>query len=332
MSLSIVATLYRSADTVEPFYTRMSAAAQKLGEPYELVLVNDGSPDDSLAIALRIASRDPAVKIVDLSRNFGHHRAMMTGLAHASGDRVFLIDSDLEEDPELLDEFDKEMKQRDVDVVFGVQRRRKGGTIERVTGSMFYTIFNALSTHRIPPSLLTVRLMSRRYVDALLEHREREITIGGLWAITGFAQHPVVVTKHSRGTTSYDLRRKVWHLVDSITAFSNKPLVMIFYLGIAISTLAGAAAALLIVRRIFFGVLLMGWPSLIVSVWLLGGITLLCLGIIGIYLSKIFLETKQRPPSIVRQVTGVGLGAADDRATRDADRKSGERGGVRLRA
>jgi putative glycosyltransferase len=318
MSLSVVSTLYRSAATLQPFYERVTSVARKCGEPYEIVLVNDGSPDESLELAIGIARRDPSVKVVDLSRNFGHHRAMMTGLAHAAGDLVFLIDSDLEEDPELFEEFARTMQLSKADVVFGVQGRRKGGWLERITGALFYRVFNALSAHPIPANLLTVRLMTRRYVDALLEHREREITIAGLWAITGFVQQAVVVTKHSRGATTYDLRRKVWHLVDSITSFSNKPLVLIFYLGMAISVIAGVAAATLIVRRVFFGVLLSGWPSLIVSVWLLGGITLMCLGIIGIYLAKIFIETKQRPQSIVRQVTGAGLGEGHAYRDREA--------------
>jgi putative glycosyltransferase len=312
MSVSIVATLYRSAEHLEAFHRRATAAARALDERYELVLVNDGSPDESLDMAAALARRDPAVKVIDLSRNFGHHKAMMTGLAHATGDHIFLIDSDLEEDPELLSHFHEEMQRTQADVVFGVQARRKGGAVERFTGALYYRLFNALSSHPIPPNLLTVRLMTRRYLNALLDHRERELNIGGLWAITGFRQHAVVVTKHSSGATTYDLRRKVGHLVDSVTSFSNKPLVFIFYLGTTISVLASIAAAVLIARRVFFGVLLAGWPSLIVSVWLLGGLTLLCLGILGIYLAKVFTETKQRPYTIIRQIIGRGLAASSD--------------------
>ena len=159
-----------------------------------------------------------------------------------------------------------------------------------------------MSDHPIPENLLTVRLMTRRYVSALLSHGEREMVIAGLWVLTGFRQVPIAVTKHSRSKTTYSLGRKFAVLVNSITSFSSRPLVFIFYLGVAIGALAAVAALYLVIRRIFFGILLPGWPSLIVSVWLLGGLILACLGIIGIYLSKIFIETKQRPYTIVRSV------------------------------
>jgi putative glycosyltransferase len=149
---------------------------------------------------------------------------------------------------------------------------------------------------------MTLRLMTHRYVRALVQHRERELMIAGLWALTGFHQVPKPVRKLHKGVTTYDVHRKIATLVNSVTSFSNRPLVYIFYLGVSISTLAGLAALYLIARRVFFDTLLTGWPSLIVSVWLLGGMTLLCLGVIGIYISKIFLETKQRPYTIVRAV------------------------------
>jgi putative glycosyltransferase len=302
MDLSIVTTLYRSAPHVREFYDRASAAAQQLTDSYEIIFVNDGSPDNALELAIAIFQDDPRVRVVDLSRNFGHHRALMTGLRHARGALVLLIDSDLEEEPELLHELHSVLKASGADVAYGVQERRKGALIERVTGALFYRVFNALSKYPMPVNLVTLRLMTRRYVQALLQHTERELTIGGLWVITGFEQVPVLIRKHSKGTTSYELGRKLTIVIDSVTSFSDRPLIFIFYLGTLISVLAGIAAGYLVIQRLFFGVLLMGWPSLIVSVWLLGGMTMLCLGILGIYLSKVFLESKQRPLTIVRQL------------------------------
>jgi putative glycosyltransferase len=302
MKLSVVTTLYRSAGHLEEFHARVTAAARRLTEDYELVLVHDGSPDDSLARAIALHSRDPRVRIVDLSRNFGHHRAIMTGLAHVRGERVFLIDCDLEEDPELLQRFDAEMTRSGADVVYGVQAERKGGAFERLSGWLFFSAFNLLSTDPLPRNLTTVRLMTRRYVDALLQYREREMVIAGLWVITGFQQVGVEVNKGSRDGSSYTISRKIAHVVNSITSFSNRPLVFIFYLGCVIVVASGTAASYLIIRRMFFGVLLSGWPSLIVSIWLLGGLNLFCIGIIGIYLSKVFVETKQRPYTIVRRL------------------------------
>jgi putative glycosyltransferase len=302
MKLSVVSTLYRSAAHLDEFHRRASAEAAGRPSEYEIVLVNDGSPDDSLTRALALQRSDPHLRIVDLSRNFGHHKAIMTGLAHARGDLVFLIDSDLEEDPELLSVFLAERERTGADVVFGVQQRRKGSLFERLSGEAFFRLFNLLSSYPLPRNLSTVRLMTRRYLDALLRHQERETVISGLWAITGFEQVAVPVVKRSRGASSYSLSGRIVHLVNAVTAFSDRPLVFVFYLGFGISSLAGLAAVYLIVRRVFFGVLLAGWPSVIVSVWLLGGLTLFALGIIGIYLSRIFIETKQRPYTIVRQL------------------------------
>ena len=304
MKLSIVATLYRSAPHLEEFWGRVQAAARALaGDDYELILVNDGSPDDSLAHAIRLTGRDPRLTVVDLSRNFGHHKAMMTGLAHASGERVFLIDSDLEEQPEWLAEFAREMDRRECDVVYGVQAERRGGWFDRWSGRLFYRLLRALTRLEIDDDYTTARLMSRRYVKALLRHDEREIDIGGLWLITGFDQHAHPVTKLTRSRSTYTLRRKVSLAVNSITSFSNAPLIAIFYLGITIFAAAAAASAYVLVRWASDD-LLGGWTSLILSVWLLGGLIISVIGVIGIYLAKIFSESKRRPYTIVREVYG----------------------------
>ena len=236
MKLSIVATLYQSADYIEEFYSRASAAAISLvGENYEIVLVNDGSPDNSLDIAISLTERDHHVVLVDLSRNFGHHKAMMTGLAHANGEKVFLIDSDLEEEPEYLTSFSEQLQQQSCDVVYGVQEQRKGGWFERWSGRWFYRFFQALTGLALPENIITARLMTRRYVDALLLHEEREVFMAGLWHITGFNQQAQTVKKGSTSQTTYTFRRKMSVLVNSVTSFSNAPLVGIFYIGISIS-------------------------------------------------------------------------------------------------
>lgn len=308
MMLSIVTTLYNSAPYLEEFHDRVCKAASQITHDYEIIFVNDGSPDNSLEVALELHRKYPRVGIVDLSRNFGHHKAMMTGLIHARGDLVFLLDSDLEEEPELLHKFYDEMNRTGADVVFGVQEQRKGRLFERVTGSLFFKLFNSLSTYPIPTNLITARLMTRAYVTALAGHQEREFLIAGLWALTGFQQLPVKVTKHDKKSSSYSLGRKISHLVNAITSFSNKPLILIFYLGCIIVLVSSIAAIDLIIRKLFLGTLLVGWASLIVSIWLLGGLTIFCLGVIGVYLSKIFIEVKQRPLTIVKQTYGLEQG------------------------
>lgn len=303
MKLSVVSTMYQSAPHLEEFYARASGAAKSLvGDDYEIVLVNDGSPDNSLAIAIGLSESDAHVTVVDLSRNFGHHKAMMTGLDHARGDLIFLIDCDLEEEPEWLSEFHDILHSGQHDVVFGVQGQRKGSWFERVSGKLFYKIFNALSGIELPQNLITARMMRARYVKALLLHKEREITIAALWQITGFDQKSHTVKKLARSATTYSLRRKISLMANAITSFSNAPLVMIFNTGVVISTIATLYIAYLLFNWAFLARPLSGWTSLMGSIWLLGGLIISFIGVIGLYLAKIFTETKQRPYTIVRHI------------------------------
>ena len=303
MKLSVVATLYRSEAYVPEFCERASAAARQIsGNNYEIVLVNDGSPDRSLDIAVAISESDPHVVVVDLSRNFGHHRAMMTGLAQARGEHVFLLDSDLEEEPEWLILFQAQMAAQHCDVVFGVQQTRKGGWFERWSGDLFYRLLPMISGIDMPRSMVTARLMTRRYVNALLLHEEREIDIGGLWVITGFEQRPEMIKKHSTSESTYSLRHRFSLLINSITAFSNLPLIGIFYVGLAMLLVSGAFASFFVAQWLLIDQPVSGWTSMIVSLWLIGGMVILFLGVIGIYLAKMFSEVKRRPYTIIRKV------------------------------
>lgn len=303
MKLSIVATLYRSSPYIQEFYDRCSEAAKKLvGQDYQIILVNDGSPDDSLQRSVALHALDDHVTVVDLSRNFGHHKAMMTGLAHAKGEMVFLIDSDLEEEPEWLKAFALQMKRERCDVVYGVQEQRKGNWFERWSGQWFYRVFKALTGLALPQNVVTARLMTRRYVDALLRHEEREVFMAGLWHITGFDQRSYAIKKHCTSETTYTFRSKMSLLVNSVTSFSNAPLVSIFHIGVVISLFALFYIVYLITHWLFLAKPMSGWTSVMASIWLLGGMVISFIGVVGIYLSKIFSEAKQRPYTIVRQI------------------------------
>jgi putative glycosyltransferase len=322
MRLSIVTTLYKSAQTLDRFYRRAKAAAEVLTNDYEIVMVDDGSPDNSLALATEIAEHDHRVRVIELSRNFGHHKALMTGLDHASGELCFLIDSDLEEDPELLSSFFDKLEHSGADVVYGYQEDRKGGIGERLTGYIAYWLFKLLIAFPVPRNHITVRLMRREYVDSLLMHKERQTVIGGLWIITGFRQIGVAVAKLSKGTSTYTLWRRWRMLIDSVTSFSEVPLIGIFYLGIIICMLSGVVGFSLLFRKLFLGQVMAGWTSVMISVWFLGGLLILCVGVVGIYISKIFIETKNRPYSIVRKVHQQNAtSAANDRDARGGERQ-----------
>ena len=315
MKLSIVTTLYGGAPYLREFHECCCAAAAGITDQFEIVLVNDCSPDESLDIALELHEKDSRVRVIDLARNFGQHKAILTGLAHSRGELVFWLDSDLEEDPEWLHLFYERMQETGADVVYGVQRKRKGRLFERMSGALYYSIFRVLSSHTVPRNQVAARLMTRRYVESLIEHRDHEVFLAGLLAITGYEQIPVTVEKADKGTSSYSLRKKLAITLNSVTSFSNVPLVLIFYLGMVVTVAALSAALFTLVAKLFFVDFELGWPSLIISIWLLSGLTFSCLGVIGMYLSKIFIETKDRPYTIIRQsydrVSGAGLG--DDR-------------------
>lgn len=300
-SLSIVTTLYKSALHIEEFHKRISEEAEKISDDYEIVMVDDGSPDNSLAVALSLMKDDPKLRVVELSRNFGHHKAMMTGLEHAEGELVFLIDVDLEEPPELMTRFYEEMKRREWDVVYGVQEERKGGIVKRVGGAIGWWLVNVMLPIRVPINQSTVRLMTRKFVQQLTRHKEHMTAIGGLWTITGFRQTGLQFDKKSRKQSSYSFIKRLQTLLDSITSFSERPLYGVFFLGFGLFTMSSIVAAYLISQKLS-GAVLDGWVSVMVSVWLLGGLAIFCIGVVGLYVSRIFIETKDRPYTIVRDI------------------------------
>ena len=302
MKISVVTTLYKSAPYVQEFYERINDCLRKITSDYEIIFVDDGSPDDSLTKALKIQETDSRTIVIELSRNFGQHKALMTGLKHSSGDFVFVLDSDLEESPEWLEQFYQKLQEENCDVVYGVQQKRKGKWFERISGNIFYRLMNTLTDLDLSPNLVTTRLMTRDYVNSLLLFNEKEIFLAGLWQITGYKQIPITVTKKSNSQTSYSVIKKMTIFINAVTSFTNKPLIYIFGFGFVISLIAVVYIFYLITAKIFYAHPISGWVSLIVSVWFLGGIIILFMGVIGIYLSKIFIETKNRPYTIVKKL------------------------------
>lgn len=301
MKLSVVTTLYKSAPYIEEFVRRVCRTAGKVTDDYELIMVDDGSPDESLEVALSIQESNPRLCVVELSRNFGHHKAMMTGLEMARGEFVFLIDVDLEEPPELMTRFFEEMQKGGWDAVYGIQDKRKGGILKRIGGRLGWLLIQTLLPIQIPTNQSTVRLMVDRYVEELVRHKEHMTAIGGLWVITGFRQTGLLFDKTCRGNSSYSFFKRLRMLLDSVTSFSERPLYGVFFLGFVIFVTSSMVALYLSALK-FSGVILDGWVSVMVSVWILGGLALLCIGLVGLYISRIFIETKNRPYTIVRKV------------------------------
>lgn len=293
--------MYYSRNYLREFYSRTLAVVNELGLTYEFIFVDDGSPDDSLLVTLDLQNQDSNIKIVELAKNFGHQKAIMTGLQFAQGDYIFLIDCDLEEPPELLKKF-WELQTRDVDSIYGFQVKRKGGWFERISGELFYKILNSLSNVKYPADTLTARVMSRRYVDALLKFGEKELDLWSIFAIAGFKQIPVNVVKGDKGSSTYTLIKKIRRAIEVVTSFSHRPLYLTFIFGIISFVVALINVALIVYDKFFLGVDVEGWASIMASVWLIGGMLFLVLGIFSIYLSKMFLEIKNRPLTIVRNV------------------------------
>ncbi len=300
--ISIVTALYNSSDYIDEFVTRCTEAVTQITDDYEIILVNDASPDDSLTKAVTLHKTDPHVVVIDLSRNFGQHKANWTGLSHASGDYVFLIEADLEELPEWLPDFyDDLTSDESLDVVYGLQDERKGGFMERVTGDMFYWAFNLFSQVKIPPNHITVRLMTHRYVQAFVAHKERDLFVGGMYELAGFKQQAKVVTKLSHSETTYNLGRKLNLLVNAIVSFSSFPLWLIFWLGILFSF--GAFIVIIwVVFQWMVGNPQPGWPSIVASIWAVGGLIMASIGTIGIYLKKVIAEIKSQPYTIIKHI------------------------------
>lgn len=304
--LSIVTTLYKSERFLDAFVAQCQTAMAEIKcENYEIVFVNDGSPDNSLNTVLKIKETNTHIVAVDLSRNFGHHYALMAGLAYSTGDYVFLIDCDLEVPPTYIPTFyTKLLEQKDVDVVYGIQESRKGSFIERSIGGLFYSFFNSLTDTRIPENLLTERLMSRRYVDELIKMGDKNIFMAGMMQWVGYKQISISIKKGLReGRSTYTIGKRISLSMQAITSFSSYPLVMLFKIGVFISTISILTGFYFIVNKLIYPeVVLSGFTFLIVALLFSVGVIVSSIGILGIYIDKLFNQTKNRQTFIVRQI------------------------------
>ncbi|MCB5175191.1 glycosyltransferase family 2 protein [Microvirga lenta] len=302
MRISFVTTIYRSAGAIAEFRRRAILAAQAIGCDYEVVLVNDASPDNGLEIARELAEEDSKVSVIDLSRNFGQHRALWTGMAHATGDLVMILDGDLEEDPMWAVTFHETMTSNRADVVYGVQESPKGSKVYRLGRNTFYRMLDALTTFNFPKDVTTARLMTRRYIDAIRLFEERELFLVGIMHVAGFSQIGVPVKKLSLSKTTYNYRKLIPLFLSSVTSFSVSPLFLIFISGVVIFFTSLLFIALLVAAKLLGGIGVEGWISVMAVVSLSLGLNVLVNGIIAIYLATIFLEVKRRPLTIVRDV------------------------------
>lgn len=302
--ISIVSTMYRSHSFLERFLAECLQAVSEIEcNDFEILLINDGSPDDSLAYALTRRSDIPQLAVVDLSRNFGHHHAIQAGLRHARGNLVFLIDCDLEVSPLVLTDFYRKLRESDCDMVFGYQEARKGSRFEQITGNLFWKGFNFLSDIKIPENIITERIMTRRFVEALLQMGDRNLFLGGMMSWTGFHQIGLPVIKKQRGGQStYTIARRIGVMVNAVSSFSAQPLIWLFNTGVTITLLSFLLAFYLVLRKLLFDDALMGFTSVMTVMTLSLGIMTMAIGLVGIYLGKVFNQVQNRPTYIVKDI------------------------------
>jgi dolichol-phosphate mannosyltransferase len=292
--------MFNEESTAERFYERVCAALE--GVPFELVVVDDGSTDGTPVILDRLAASDPRVRVVYLSRNFGHQTAITAGLDHARGDAVVMIDADLQDPPEAILDL-LERWRAGADVVYAVRSSRTGETRFKVTTARwFYRLISTLSDVQLAHDAGDFRLMDRRALDALLSMRERNRYLRGMTVWVGFTQAAVTYERDARfaGETKYTVRKMLRFSLDAISSFSHVPLQAATVLGFLFSLIAFAAIPVVLVLKAV-GSYLPGFTSITVVILLLGGIQLIAIGIIGEYVGRIYDEVKRRPLYLVRE-------------------------------
>jgi dolichol-phosphate mannosyltransferase len=303
--LSVVAPVFNEEALIDEFYARMCVALD--GISFELVLVDDGSTDGSAVALERLSATDPRVRVVFLSRNFGHQTALTAGLDHARGDAVVMLDADLQDPPELIPRMIDHWR-AGCDVVYAVREQREGESrFKLTTARWFYSLFDKLAQVELQHNAGDFRLLDRRALDALLSMRERNRFLRGMTVWVGYTQAAVPYRRDPRyaGETKYTLPRMVKFSLDAISSFSHRPLQLATLLGFLISTLAFVAIPVVVVLRIL-GSYLPGFSSITIAVLLLGGIQLIAIGIIGEYVGRIYDEVKGRPLYLVRARRNFG--------------------------
>jgi glycosyltransferase involved in cell wall biosynthesis len=297
--VSVVAPIYNEEGAIEEFYSRVCGALE--GLPFELVLVDDGSTDGSPMLLQRLAASDARVRIVQLSRNFGHQTALTAGLDHATGDPVVMLDADLQDPPELIPTMLDHWR-AGCDVVYAVREHRAGESRFKLgTARWFYTLFDKLAQVELHHNSGDFRLLDRQPLNALLSMRERNRFLRGMTVWVGYTQAAVPYQRDPRyaGETKYTLSKMLRFSLDAISSFSHRPLQLATLLGFVISTLAFIAIPIVVVLRLL-GSYLPGFSALTIVVLLLGGIELIAIGIIGEYVGRIYDEVKGRPLYLVR--------------------------------
>jgi len=305
--ISIIIPVLNEQNVLRELYNRVTQVLKEPAMPYELIFVNDGSTDESEEILEELRKQDPCVKIIELSRNFGHQLAIMAGLDYASGDAVITMDADLQHCPELIRAMIEQWNQGSEVVYTCREPSQKTGILKRLTSRFFYALFNRLSAVQIPQGTADFRLLDKKVVEALRQFPERTLFIRGLVRWMGYRQKAINYTADPRfaGESKYSFLKMLRLAIDGITSFSSIPLYFSMFFGIIISLCSFVYGTIVIYVRLFTNRAAQGTSSILAAILFLGGIILITLGILGLYLGRIYDEVKSRPRYLVKKVCGL---------------------------
>ncbi|HBF34006.1 TPA: glycosyltransferase [Candidatus Sumerlaeota bacterium] len=306
LTFSVVVPCYRCAECLPELYRRIKESLEPISPRFELILVNDSSPSNDWLVIRQLAAEDTRVKGVNLSRNFGQHHAITAGVDQALGEWVVVMDGDLQDQPEEIVKL-YQKAQEGFDVVFAVRENRQDSWHKRLSSQAFYWVYNRFSNIQVTPGIANFSICSRQVMDEFRQLREssRAYWLGVLWCGFRVAYLPVEHAARYAGRSAYNLRRSMNLALESISSQSNKPLRIFMELGFLIATGSFLFTLFLVVRYFVYNVHVEGWTSTLVSLYFLGGLVMMNLGIVGLYLGKVFDETKGRPIYIVREKLNI---------------------------
>ncbi|MCB0707673.1 MAG: glycosyltransferase family 2 protein [Saprospiraceae bacterium] len=303
IDISIVIPIYNEEANIQLLYDRLSGVLGEMGKSYELMFVNDGSKDRSLALIKDLASKYPEVRYLDFSRNFGHQIAVTAGLDRVEGEAVVIIDADLQDPPELIPDMYARMKDG-FEVVYARRKSRKGESwFKRATAKWFYRVLARITSVEIPVDTGDFRIMDRKILDVLKQMPEKNKYLRGQIAWIGFRQTYIEYERQERhaGETGYTFRKMLRFALDGITGFSDFPLKIVTYFGFLVTAFAFFVAIYVLYSRFVSGNYVQGWSSLMISLLFIGGVQMIAIGIIGEYLSRMNTNVRNRPLYIIRE-------------------------------
>ncbi|MCL2426648.1 MAG: glycosyltransferase family 2 protein [Oscillospiraceae bacterium] len=301
---SVVIPAYNEQEVIRETYMRLTDVMQKMSETYELIFVNDGSKDQTAYIIAEFCEKDPAVRLINFTRNFGHMSAISAGMEHARGQAIFVIDADLQDPPEVFPIMAEKWKEG-YHVVYGKRLQRKGESVfKRLSAKLFYKFIRRMTSVDLPPDTGEFRLIDRQVCDVVNKLPEKNRYIRGLVSWVGFKQVPVEYVREARfaGKTKYPLRKMFLFAMDAITSFSYKPLKLATFAGFLISFVSFLYILYVIYEYFFTDRTVAGWASTIAAILFTQGIVLMILGLMGEYIGRIYTELQNRPNYIIQEI------------------------------